>query len=137
MIKQGNGGAIINMTTMGAKKTMLVGIAYASAMAAVNHMTRLSALELAPRGIRVNAVAPGVVATNRFSNEDVTKAKERGITTPEYRQQWLDQRGRDLVPLGRVATPEDVANVVSFLASEDGSYMVGQIVNVDGGIVMD
>jgi len=125
------------MTTMGAKKALLVGIAYASAMAAVNHMTRLAALELAPHGIRVNAVAPGVVATNRFSTEDVRKAKEQGITTPEYRRQWLDQRARDIIPLERVATADDVANVVSFLASEDGSYMVGQIVNVDGGVVMD
>jgi 3-oxoacyl-[acyl-carrier protein] reductase/meso-butanediol dehydrogenase/(S,S)-butanediol dehydrogenase/diacetyl reductase len=137
MIKQGGGGTIINMTTMGAKKALLVGIAYASAMAAVNHMTRLAALELAPHGIRVNAVAPGVVATNRFSTEDVRKAKEQGITTPEYRRQWLDQRARDIIPLERVATADDVANVVSFLASEDGSYMVGQIVNVDGGVVMD
>ena len=119
MMKQ-RSGRIINIASV-------VGLAgnagqanYVAAKAGVIGLTKTTARELAPRGITVNAVAPGFIET------DMTGALPEGVAG--------DMLGQ--IPLGRFGAPEDVAKLVGFLASDDASYMTGQTLNVDGGMVM-
>ena len=135
MVKQGNGGCIINMSSAVSKRASPGGGVYPTTKAALNMLTQVSALDLAQYGIRVNAVCPGVVFTNRYSPGDAQRAQTAGIPYDEYRQQWAEEKRKD-VPLGRLAEPEDVADVVAFLASDDSRYMVGSLVDVNGGWMM-
>ena len=93
---------------------------YAASKAGIIGLTKSSARELAPRGINVNAVAPGFIKT-LMTEKLAAAAKE-------------EMRRR--IPLGRLGTPEDVAEVVLFLVSDRASYINGQVINVDGGMVM-
>lgn len=92
---------------------------YNTSKAAVHQMVKSLAVELAPKNIRVNAVAPGYVMT------ELTK---RGMSNPEWLPIWINS-----TPIGRLGTPEEIANVMLFLASDAASYMTGSIVLVDGG----
>ena len=100
--------------------TALVPAAYAATKAALVGLTRSLALELAPSGIRVNAVAPGCIQTDML--------KELGEETCSMLAQET--------PLGRLGTPEDVAQAVAFLASEKASFITGQILTADGGFTV-
>jgi dihydroanticapsin dehydrogenase len=123
MIRQG-GGVIVNTGSVNS----LVGdgdaAAYCASKAGVALLTKSMALAYAPHGIRVNAVCPGWVETRMFQQE----ADTRGIALAEYRAVAGSQH-----PIGRVGTPEEIANVVLFLASDDSSYMTGALVVADGG----
>jgi len=136
MVKAGKGGSIIHISTMGGKIPKPVGIAYPVSKAGLNMLTHVMAVELAPYGIRVNAVSPGVIDTNRSTPYEEKLAEEEGISYPEYRQRWLDGRAKT-IPIGRVSTPDEIASVVAFLASDDSSYIIGQCINADGGMVME
>ena len=93
---------------------------YSASKAGIIGFTKSIAKELGSRGINVNAIAPGFVET------DMTK-----VLSEDIRKQTLD-----IIPLKKFAQPEDIANVVVFLCSEKGSYITGQVINVDGGMVM-
>jgi len=93
---------------------------YAASKAGIIGFSKSLALEVASRGITVNVVAPGLIET------DMTRALRE-----EARQAWAEK-----VPLGRMGTPEDVAGVVCFLASDEASYITGQVVAVNGGMYM-
>jgi 3-oxoacyl-[acyl-carrier protein] reductase len=111
-------GNIINISSMWGNLGASCEVLYSSSKGAINSFTKSLAKELAPSNIRVNSVAPGVINTEMNA--------------------WLSKEEReDLIneiPLGRLGNGEEVAKVVAFLASEDASYVTGQIINVDGGL---
>lgn len=119
MVGQG-GGVIINMSSVNSELVMTNQVPYNVSKGGVNQLTRVMALSLAPHGIRVNAVAPGTILTEL--------AKAAVLASPEQRHTILSR-----TPLGRCGEPEEVASVVSFLASDDASYMTGQNLFIDGG----
>ena len=134
MIEAGNGGRIINIASNASKQASATGAAYSASKFAVLGLTQASALDLAPYGITVNAVCPGPINTDRMSYWERDQAAERGITQEEFRGQIV-QAGAQASPLGRIAEPQDVANVVAFLASDDASFVTGQAYNVNGGLL--
>ena len=113
-------GCIINISSIWGLRGASCEVTYATTKAALVGLTRSLALELAPSGIRVNAVAPGCIET------DMVRA--------------LGQETRDMLvdatPMGRLGTPEDIADAVSFLASDKASFMTGQILTADGGFIV-
>ncbi len=134
MIEAGNGGRIINIASNASKQASATGAAYSASKFAVLGLTQASALDLAPYGITVNAVCPGPINTDRMSYWERDQAAERGISQEEFRGQIV-QAGAQASPLGRIAEPQDVANVVAFLAGDDASFVTGQAYNVNGGLL--
>lgn len=131
MLSQGKGGVIVNVASKAGKVPRAFAGAYCVAKAAVIMLTRVQALELAPHGIRVNAVCPAQIETplERWSWE--LEAKVLSKQLDQVRQEKISQ-----IPVGRLGTPEDVAEVVRFLVSDGASYMTGQAINVTGGQLM-
>ena len=119
MIIGGNGGRIINFSSAAAKRGSPGGAAYASSRAAVESFTRVAAIELAPHGILVNTISPGLIDT-------------QPKPLPEVMAKGLKARIPTL-PLARPGEPEEVVGVVLFLASDASSYITGAVINVDGG----
>jgi NAD(P)-dependent dehydrogenase (short-subunit alcohol dehydrogenase family) len=130
MIAESRGGSIVNTVSVSAHGGMPGGSAYAAAKFALLNFTQTLALELAPHRIRVNAFSPGITMTQYVQQrlEAVAQA-QGGKTASQVQAEWV--RG---VPLGRAATPGEMASVAAFLASEDSSYMTGQTLIVDGGL---
>lgn len=118
-----DGGSIINISSGAAIKPSPYNGPYGVAKAGVDSLTRTLSVELAPRGIRVNGVAPGPVPTEVFM--EFFKASEEDL--PGMAKKWG-------VPLGRLGTPDDVANAVVFLASPAASWVTGQTLLVNGGM---
>jgi 3-oxoacyl-[acyl-carrier protein] reductase len=120
MVSARRPGVIINLASQ-AIRGAVRGVHYSASKGGVVAMTRAMALELAPHGIRVNAVAPGLTDTAQ----------------PRYGhdEEELQMMGR-AVPLGRMAQPDDIASVVVFLASDDARHVTGQTVHVNGGSYM-
>lgn len=111
---------IVNFTSQAAKTGGLaIGAPYSSAKAAVLCLSQTLASELGPQGVRVNAIAPGIVDTPFL--DSVPEVKGRGPS----------------LPLGRIGRPEEVAGTVSFLLSDDASYLTGETIDVNGGLLMD
>jgi NAD(P)-dependent dehydrogenase (short-subunit alcohol dehydrogenase family) len=131
MLRQGE-GRIVNISSSSGRSGRPDQTAYAAAKAGVISLTRSAALALAPHGITVNAVCPGVVDTPLTQRIHTERALQQGITYKESLGRMLAK-----IPLGRVETPEDVAGVVAFLCSPDAAYMTGQALNVCGGLEMD
>lgn len=125
-------GKIICTASMASKMGAPFQAHYAASKFGVLGLVQSMAKELAPYGITVNAVCPGMVKTGMQDREVQWEAELRGIADPEIvRQEYIK-----LTPLGRLCMPEDVANVVAFLASPDSDFMTGQGINVTGGICM-
>lgn len=125
-------GSIVSLSSMAGKLGSLWSVAYAASKAAVISITRSLALSGAPYGIRANCVCPGYIhSTDMWRQVEVGVAKVLGTTPDELNRQRLAQ-----IPLGRWETPEDVARVIGFLASDRAGYITGEAVNVSGGLVM-
>jgi NAD(P)-dependent dehydrogenase (short-subunit alcohol dehydrogenase family) len=122
MLKQGDGGAIVNTASMSGRRGIPGQAAYAASKHAVIGMTKVAAMEGGPLGIRVNALCPGLVLTPML-------------------QGLIDKAGPELVdlmvqrvPLGRMAQADEVANLATWLLSDEASYLNGEDISVDGGI---
>ncbi len=113
-------GSIINMASMVGEKGSKGQLSYAATKGAVIAATKSAAKELAESKIRVNAIAPGMVGSERF----------KVVLEEKFAQKIND------VPFGRLANPEEVANLCLFLASDQSSYMTGQIIGIDGGAII-
>ena len=127
----GVAGAIVNTASLAAKVGAPLLAHYSASKFAVIGWTQALAREVAPLGIRVNAVCPGFVKTPMQDREVEWEAELLGQTPDAVRQSYIDQ-----TPLGRLETPEDVADVVVFLASDAARFMTGQGINVTGGVYM-
>ena len=122
LIEKSGGGSIINITSIGGLRPQAMETTYAMTKAGVISITKNFARELGPKGIRVNAIAPGVVET-RFS--------QAVLDTEEKRQHW-----REYMPVGRWGQPEDIAGAAVYLASSASSYCTGTTLVVDGGALV-
>jgi NAD(P)-dependent dehydrogenase (short-subunit alcohol dehydrogenase family) len=116
-------GNIVNVSSVAGTRSFPNILAYGVSKAAIDQLTRSAALELAPKGVRVNAVNPGVVVTN---------IHRRGGMDPEAYNAFLE-RSKETHPLGRVGTPQEVAELILFLASEKASWITGATYEIDGG----
>jgi NAD(P)-dependent dehydrogenase (short-subunit alcohol dehydrogenase family) len=126
------GGAIVNFSSPSAKFPATVETAvYAATKAAIGAMTRSYAVAFAPRRVRVNAISPGITDTPM---QEVVLRDVSSLRGVDY-QVLSDARMRT-VPLGRSAPPAEMAAVVAWLLSDEAAYITGQVINVDGGMVM-
>ena len=131
MVADGRGGAIVNMASQAGRRGEAASAIYAATKAATISLTQSAALALIRQGVRVNAVAPGVVDTEMWDLVDRLHAEQLG------REPGQTRREAGLaVPAGRMGRPDDIAATVVFLASPEAGYVVGQTINVDGGNVL-
>ena len=119
MVKTG-GGSVVNMSSVNAVMAIPSIASYNMSKGAINQLTRVMALALADLGVRVNAVAPGTIAT-----ELATKAV---LTSEEAKARIMSR-----TPMKRLGTPDEIADVVAYLASDASSYLTGEIITADGG----
>jgi NAD(P)-dependent dehydrogenase (short-subunit alcohol dehydrogenase family) len=124
-------GVILNMSSQSGKQGNSQYAAYCASKFGVIGLTQSLAMEFAPVGIRVNALCPGVVFTPLWDQMLDDYARKRSLR-PEEVKPYLESK----IPLGRLCTPEDVANAAVFLASDEAAYMTGQAINLAGGSIM-
>jgi 3-oxoacyl-[acyl-carrier protein] reductase len=122
LVASGAGGSIVNISSIAGKKLSPNTAAYAASKAGLQALTACMAQEVAGAGVRVNAICPGIIDTSRM--DDLGRGEI-----------W-DNAIRDLVPMGRAGTGEDIAHSVVFLCSDEGAWVTGQAWNVDGGTVV-
>lgn len=120
LVKQGGGGAIVNMSSVNARLTIASIASYNASKGGIDQLTRVMALALADQGIRVNGVAPGTIATEL--------AAKAVLTSEEAKARILSR-----TPMKRLGDPAEIASVVAFLLSDSASYMTGDTLLVDGG----
>lgn len=125
-------GALVAISSVAGRGGRATAADYAASKAGVISVVRSAALALAPMGIRVNAVCPGVVETAMTDAIHEQAGRELGISREESIARMVAP-----IPLGRIESPEEVADAVTFLLSEQARYITGQALNVDGGIEMD
>jgi NAD(P)-dependent dehydrogenase (short-subunit alcohol dehydrogenase family) len=116
-------GAIVNVSSVTGLRSFPGVLAYCVSKAGIDHLTRCAALELAPKGVRVNAVNPGVVVSNLH---------RRGGMNEEQYAVFLE-RARETHPLGRPGRPEEVAELILFLGTDRSGWMTGETIPIDGG----
>ena len=131
VMKEQRSGAIINIASVAGRGTQSLSPAYAASKATAIIVAQQAARALASYGITVNSVCPGLIDTDFNARlDEQIGVRQQGLAPGEYIRQRVAT-----IPLGRIGTPEDVANVVVFLASPPASYITGQQITVDGGIL--
>ncbi len=124
MIEQGEGGRIINLTSISGRRNNLDWVAYAASKATTSSLIASGSRALAPHGITVSGIAPGIVETPLW----------KGVFDDDDARAARFERYAAEIPLGRISLADDLAGAAVFLATEDSAYLTGQIVTVDGGI---
>lgn len=128
---QVKGGAVINMASQAGRRGEALVSHYCATKAAVISYTQSAALAMAPHQIRVNGIAPGVIATPMWKNVDALFSKYENLAVGEKQK-----RVGEAVPLGYMGSPQDICGAAVFLASDEAAYITAQTLNVDGGNVM-
>jgi NAD(P)-dependent dehydrogenase (short-subunit alcohol dehydrogenase family) len=131
MVEAQRRGSVINMASQAGRRGEALVSHYCASKAAVISYTQSAALAMAPHGIRVNAISPGVIATPMWSQVDALFARYENLPLGEKKR-----RVGEAVPLGRMGDPRDLCGAAVFLASDEASYITAQTLNVDGGNVM-
>ncbi len=122
-----NGGRLICTSSISASKGFVNHAVYSGSKGANEAFARNLAVDLGPRGITVNAIAPGATKTDMYDkNAELYRDPDSKLS--------VDEQMNKFSPLGRVGTPEDIANVVAFLASDEGGWLTGQVIHVNGGM---
>lgn len=121
-LEAAGGGAVLNISSMAGENRNVRMASYASSKAATSHLTRNLAFDLGPKGIRVNAIAPGAIRTDALAT----------VLTPEIEKAMLRH-----TPLGRLGETSDIANAALFLCSQAASWVSGQVLTVSGGGVQE
>lgn len=114
-----DGGSLVSLTSLNARQPGIGLSAYCAAKAGLSMLTQVAALELGPRGVRVNAIAPGLV---------ITPLTEGIGSVPGVREDYLEN-----TPLGRVGTPEEIAGAVVYLTSDKAAWITGEVLDINGG----
>lgn len=125
-------GKIVNFSSISGRHGRALQVHYASSKAAVISITQSAALAFAPYNINVNAIAPGVVPTPMWEQNDREAGRIKGLPPGRAMQEFIER-----IPLKRAGTTEDIASAVAFLCSSEADYITGQTLNVDGGFEMD
>jgi 3-oxoacyl-[acyl-carrier protein] reductase len=123
-----SGGRVIQVTSVQGERAVVGASSYSMAKAALNQLSRALAVELATKGILVNVVAPGFVATEMSVVDGVNELEGEW-----FKQYYVEGH---FLPLQRAGLPEEIAGVIYFLAGPDASYITGQVINVDGGLTI-
>jgi NAD(P)-dependent dehydrogenase (short-subunit alcohol dehydrogenase family) len=116
-------GTVVNVSSVNGLRSFPGVLAYCVSKAGVDHLTRCAAIEMAPLGVRVNAVNPGVTVTNLH--------RRSGMAEPQYAA--FLERSKETHPLGRPGQPDDIAALILFLASDRAGWMTGETIPIDGG----
>jgi meso-butanediol dehydrogenase/(S,S)-butanediol dehydrogenase/diacetyl reductase len=128
----GTRGRLVNIASGQARQGFIYTPHYAASKFGVVGLTQSLAKELAPEGITVNAICPGIIHTEMWDYNDRVWGKMLGDYGPgELMKEWVEG-----IPMKRAGTPAEVGALVAFLASEDAGYITGQTINVDGGLIM-
>jgi NAD(P)-dependent dehydrogenase (short-subunit alcohol dehydrogenase family) len=122
-------GSIVNLASWAGKTGNAFFAGYSASKFAVIGLTQALAREMAPHGIRVNAICPGIVVDTGMRTAIEVQQRQYGL--PETREREKS------IPIGRVSVPDDVARIAAFLASDEASYMTGEAINLSGGLLMD
>jgi NAD(P)-dependent dehydrogenase (short-subunit alcohol dehydrogenase family) len=122
-------GSVVNLASWAGKTGNAYFAGYSASKFAVIGLTQALARELAPHGIRVNAICPGIVVDTAMRTAIEEQQRRYGLPETQEREKSI--------PLGRVSVPEDVARTAAFLASDESSYMTGEAINLSGGLLMD
>ncbi len=122
-------GSIVNLASWAGKTGNAYFAGYSASKFAVIGLTQALAREMAPHGIRVNAICPGIVVDTQMRT--AIEAQQRHYGLPETAEREKS------IPMGRVSVPDDVARIAAFLASDESSYMTGESINLSGGLLMD
>jgi NAD(P)-dependent dehydrogenase (short-subunit alcohol dehydrogenase family) len=116
-------GAVVNVSSVNGLRSFPGVLAYCVSKAAVDHLTRCAAIEMAPLGVRINAVNPGVTVTNLHRRSGMEEAQYAAFL----------ERSKTTHPLGRPGDPEEIASLILFLASDRAAWMTGETIPIDGG----
>ena len=135
MIRQNEGGKIVHIASAAGKLPCPGSAAYAASKWAVIGITQALAMELAPYKINVNSINPGFFATNLRDVDATLHSNEKGITVEEFRKEEYKMLS-NMVPLKRMGTVEDIANLIFFLVTDQSSYLTGVDINITGGTLM-
>ena len=135
LMKQGQGGKIINMSSVSGINGVANFGAYCASKFAVRGLTQVLAKELGPHGIQVNAICPGMVVTER--TQEIAKAlSKKGVSIKKFIQEDK-KKVIATTPLGKIAMPNDIAQIAAFLASSESNLITGKSFTIDGGATMN